>query len=38
VDAYTAVIELATAADPDHAGKHLDHHADYHPAITRTDN
>ncbi len=36
MDAYTAVLQLATAADTDHAGQHLDYLADYHPAITRT--
>ena len=37
MDAYTAVIGLATAADADHAGRRLDHHADLHSAITLTD-
>ena len=36
MDAYTAVVELATAADADHAGQRLDYLADYHSAITRT--
>jgi hypothetical protein len=31
VDAYTAVFELATAAEAEHAGQHLDHLAAYHP-------
>jgi hypothetical protein len=34
--AYTVVLELATAADADHTGQHLDDLATYHPAITRT--
>jgi len=37
MDAYTAVIGLATAADADHAGKRLGHHADLHSAITLAD-
>jgi hypothetical protein len=32
VDAYTVVLELAIAADADHAGQHLDDLANYHPA------
>ena len=36
MDAYTAVVELATAAEADHAGERLDYLAAYHPAITRT--
>jgi hypothetical protein len=35
VDAYTAVVVLATAADADQAGERLDYLAAYHPAITR---
>jgi len=37
VDAYTAAVELATAADADHARQRLDYLADYHAAITNAD-
>ena len=36
MDAYTAVVELATADEADHAGRHLDYLADYHSAVMRT--
>ena len=32
MNAYTAVVELATADDADHAAQHLDYLADYHSA------
>jgi hypothetical protein len=37
VDAYTAVVQLATAADAAYAGRRLDYLADYHSPIARTD-
>ena len=37
VEAYTAVVGLATAADAEHAGQRLDYLADYHSAVSWTD-
>ena len=34
---FNATIELATTADPEHAAAILDHHADYHQAVVRTE-